>query len=408
MFFIIPWSVDVIQDRYPIVNWLIIVVTIGVFAIQVRDALEEEQRALHPVPYDSHVTSRDVDSGVSSPPQSAPAAPGITDKLLLDGWGLKGLFGHMWLHGGLLHLLGNMWFLWLFGNAVCAKVGNLKYLGLYVLLGVIAGVTHLLFSDGSAVGASGAINGVVGMYLVMFFEHEITCYVFFWFIFFLLRDFAVSSYWMILVWLFWDVLGAFGVTGDSGVAYFAHLGGFGAGFAIAFAMCRSGWITMDRYETSLWDLWQKRRARKDEANDLGSGELQVAVAPQPSPPATQPAKPAVAHAPIGTPRDPPDRSVIGATCSCGKALRVSWQYAGKVVRCPHCGRNISIPGPVGRTGPTRATPNGEPPAKATTLDGYIRLTCSCGRRIKAPARYAGRCGKCPRCGSRIRIPETPG
>ena len=133
----------------------------------------------------------------------------------------------MWLHGGLLHLLGNLLFLWVFGNAVCAKIGNLRYLLLYVLLGVTAGIAHLLISRGAVIGASGAINGVVGMYLVLFYENEITCLFAFWLIVLYVRVFAVSSIWMILLWLLWDVVGAL-LPGGSNVAYFAHLGGFAA------------------------------------------------------------------------------------------------------------------------------------------------------------------------------------
>jgi hypothetical protein len=58
---------------------------------------------------------------------------------MLDGLTLKGLFGHMWLHGGILHLLGNMLFLWVFGNAICAKIGNLRYIPVYISMGLIAG-----------------------------------------------------------------------------------------------------------------------------------------------------------------------------------------------------------------------------------------------------------------------------
>jgi membrane associated rhomboid family serine protease len=121
-----------------------------------------------------------------------------------------------------------MLFLWIFGNAVCAKIGNLRYLPIYTGLGIIAGMSQLLFSGEGGLGASGAINGIVGMYLVFFPTNEITCY---FLMIFLLRpcvkEFSLSSYWMILFWLAFDIWGA--MQGGGGIAYFAHLGGFAGG-----------------------------------------------------------------------------------------------------------------------------------------------------------------------------------
>ena len=106
---IIPWKVDVPQDRWPFVNWLIIVAIIGVFVLQI-------------VTFVAQVNEEQI-------------VEGEMGQFVLDGWGLKGLFGHMWLHGGLFHLIGNLLFLWIFGNAVCAKIGNLYYLPIYLLVG---------------------------------------------------------------------------------------------------------------------------------------------------------------------------------------------------------------------------------------------------------------------------------
>lgn len=248
MFLLIPWSVDVPRDRWPVMNWLIILATIAIFIVQLPDLVEYRSRRN---PY-----IHDLSRPASAQEQKI---PGITGALMLDGWSLKGLFGHIWLHAGILHLLGNMWFLLVFGNAVCAKIGNLKYLLMYILFGVSAGVVHLLWGGGPCLGASGAINGVVGMYLVLFPENEITCYFFFWCILYCIRSFAVRSFWMILLWLSWDILGALQSSGAH-VAYFAHLGGFAAGFGMAFVMCRKGWLTMERYEKSLLQMWQERRA----------------------------------------------------------------------------------------------------------------------------------------------------
>lgn len=395
MLIIFPWRVDVPQERFPVMNWLILLALVAVFAVQVADYAA----------YEGDPGQKD---------EAEPLVPGITGALMLDGWELKGLFGHMWLHGGLLHLIGNMWFLWLFGNAVCAKVGNLRYLVLYVLLGVSAGVTHLLFSSGSAVGASGAINGIVGMYLVLFFENNITCYFFFWFIYyFVLRRFTVSSCWMILFWFFWDVYGAFSLSADSNVGYFAHLGGFGAGFGIAFAMCKTGWITMEFYEKSLLQWWrERRRGKKDEPAGLADDrlsmelrveEVQVAEAPREPPPEPKPIP--YLRLEDGQPDLPPEGS-LRVRCSCRKEIEVSRQYAGKIVQCPRCRERVQVPregaqrplGTPGSASPTAA------PKKGPRL--YIRFACPCGRKMKVPTRYAGRSGKCPQCGATVRVPEV--
>jgi hypothetical protein len=276
-------------------------------------------------------------------------------------------------------------------------------------MGVTAGVAHLLFSDGPAVGASGAINGIVGMYLILFFENEIDMFFLFWFIFLYVRRFAVSSVWMILFWLSWDIFGAFVLSGDSNVGYFAHLGGFAAGFGIMLSMCRFGWITMESYERSLLDWWHDRAARKDRRDPVEAAYAQLGLtasgpdneaAPEQSAPAANAASDEVSpqDAPAASPSEP-----IRATCSCGTSLSVSWQYAGMVVRCTHCGHRVKIP--------DAATPDisasRQAPGRGASLtdDGRIRFACACGRRLKVPARFAGRHGTCPQCGSRLKVPS---
>ncbi|MBN1505386.1 MAG: rhomboid family intramembrane serine protease [Sedimentisphaerales bacterium] len=392
-------------------NWLVIVATVAVFWLQISDAIRQEEARPHgrpgPIrpPVERPYPGRSIDPNALAPLLTQEAPTTITDTLMLRGWGIKGLFGYMWLHGGLFHLLGNMWFLWIFGNAVCAKVGNVRYLLLYVSLGVAAGVAHLLTSSGSAIGASGAINGVVGMYLVLFPENAITCYwspiIIYW------RQFTVSSMWMILFWLFWDIVGAFFLGAGSSTAYFAHLGGFAAGFGVAFLMCKKGWIAMERYEKSILQMWQERKKRHAKPPfDPTYSQLGLQSVPEelhqeepiPVPAASSKRVPCLdldSGKPIST------DNLMRATCSCGRAVTVSRQYAGKVVQCPVCKGKIVVPESIE---PTRSA------ARLAALggnDGYIRFACPCGKRIKMPARYAGRWGKCPQCGSRVRIPQGP-
>jgi len=400
MFILIPYAVDVPQDRWPVANWLIILATVCVFLLQTPDLAEVYGQA-NPLIYGLSKVLPDV------------GTLGITDTLKLTGWGLKGLFGYMWLHGGLLHLFGNMLFLWLFGNAVCAKIGNLRYLLLYVLLGMTAGVAHLWFSDGSVIGASGAVNGVVGVYLVLFYQNEITCLFAFWFIVPYIRTFAVSSIWMILLWLLWDIVGA--LSGGAGTAYFAHLGGFAAGFGIALLMCVKGWITMERYERSLLQAWRERRAPEQEgsfdAAYAGLGLPATNAEEHPPEPPSHTADPK----PIPLPKlDPPvarqTRSTgasIRTVCGCGQDVTVSRQYAGKTVRCPSCSQYVVIPQQSDFFGPAHQQADTFSLLPLPSHNRSIRFACTCGKKIKVPARYAGRFGKCPQCGLRLRIPRAP-
>jgi membrane associated rhomboid family serine protease len=398
---ILPWRVDVPEERRPWMNWLIIVATVWVSWLQLTEAFERES----PSPGAQRPGLQTVPGTPTDPSMTvAPYRPGITETFMLDGWGLKGLFGYMWLHGGLLHLLGNMWFLWVFGNAVCAKIGNSRYLLLYVLLGVAAGVTHLLAAAGPVVGASGAINGIVGMFLVLFPENEIICYwspiIVYW------KQFTIRSFWVILIWLFWDVVGAFFLGTGSGTAYFAHLGGFGVGFAVAWLMCRRGWITMERYEKSLLQMWQERKQGHPKPSydpSLGRLGLEMARDEQPQlepiPLPAGPPKP-VPYLNLDNGSVAPPDDFIRATCSCGRTIRASRQYGGKIVRCPACKGTVMMPESIDPEHPRALT-------SVSVANGPIRFACPCGKRIKAPACYAGRWGKCPQCNAKVRIP-TPG
>ena len=162
----------------------------------------------------------------------------VVEAMVLRDWDLGQMIGCLFLHGGLIHLLGNMLFLWIFGNAVCAAVGNVQFGLIYLFLGIVASTSHLAFNGGAAIGASGAINGIVGMSLVLYPVSKLNCFYFFSLpivgMFWKYGTFAVKAYWMILFWLIFDILGA--VSGGGNIAYWAHLGGFGAGMLIAYSL----------------------------------------------------------------------------------------------------------------------------------------------------------------------------
>lgn len=154
---------------------------------------------------------------------------------------LATLFTSMFLHGGFMHVLGNMLYLWIFGNNVEDTMGRLKFTIFYLLCGVLAGLAQVAAGPNSeipAIGASGAIAGVLGAYLVLFPRARVATLIF-------LGIFArTANLPAILVLGFWFVLQLLnGVLSMStfesgGVAWFAHIGGFVAGLILVWLFAR--------------------------------------------------------------------------------------------------------------------------------------------------------------------------
>jgi membrane associated rhomboid family serine protease len=145
-----------------------------------------------------------------------------------------GLITSMFLHGSLMHLAGNMLFLWIFGDNLEDEMGHLGFLLFYLATGVAAGLTHVMADPGSeipTVGASGAIAGVMGGYLLLFPRAKVDILLIL-IIFF--RIFPVPAWVMLGVWFGLQLVGGFGAqTETDGVAYWAHAGGFVAGVILA-------------------------------------------------------------------------------------------------------------------------------------------------------------------------------
>jgi len=138
---------------------------------------------------------------------------------------------HMFLHGGWLHLLGNMWFLWIFGNNVEDSMGHARFVVFYLLCGLAAAGLQVMASPTSAVpmvGASGAIGGVMGAYVVLY--PRVRVYMLLWFGFFV-QTVAVPAAFMLLYWLLLQLIGGATSLGSEGggVAFWAHVGGFVTG-----------------------------------------------------------------------------------------------------------------------------------------------------------------------------------
>jgi membrane associated rhomboid family serine protease len=148
------------------------------------------------------------------------------------------LLSSIFLHGGAMHLGGNMLFLWIFGDNIELKFGRIKYLAIYLIWGISAGLIHILGDSSSvipAVGASGAISGILGAYLVIFPRAKIQTAMIMGFF---MRMMHIQARWFLPFWLVFQNLlpffiGGFGVAGG-GVAYLAHIGGFVVGLATGY------------------------------------------------------------------------------------------------------------------------------------------------------------------------------
>lgn len=158
---------------------------------------------------------------------------------------ILGIFTSLFLHAGWLHIIGNMLYLWIFGNNVEDRMGRLPYLGFYLVGGVVAALAQVAIAPDSKdplVGASGAIAAALGAYLVLFPGARILSLVFLGFFYQLLQVPAV------LILGFWFVLqlisgvAALGPTTaqEGGVAFFAHIGGFALGVVVGLLLRARG------------------------------------------------------------------------------------------------------------------------------------------------------------------------
>jgi membrane associated rhomboid family serine protease len=144
------------------------------------------------------------------------------------------------LHGGWLHLLGNMWFLWLAGAVLEDTWGRVIYPAFYLVAGVLAFQVHAMVNVGSftpTIGASGAIAGLMGAFLVRFPTTKIEMG---YLLLFRFYRFKMAAYWLLPVWLLTEILYGSVFGQSSGVAHWAHVGGFAFGALIAVAVQKSG------------------------------------------------------------------------------------------------------------------------------------------------------------------------
>ncbi len=178
------------------------------------------------------------------------------------GQGLHTLFSGMFMHGGFMHLLGNMIFLWVFGDNIEAVIGNVKFLLFYLFGGLMASAAQILlnvYSPVPCVGASGAIAAVMGAYMVMYPKSRILMLFVLNFSRFHIPALAFLGFWSAQQLL--SGIGAlpfFGGNGvdGGGVAYWAHIGGFVAGIACGFFF-RPVALRAQEAPGPEWPIWER-------------------------------------------------------------------------------------------------------------------------------------------------------
>lgn len=216
-------------SRAPVVTRLLIVVNAAIFLFSTTGGLERAVEGFGAVP-------RLVTAGLGieqAPGDRLPAGPAGVGKRPAphqDVPPLLTLITCMFLHGGLMHLAGNMWFLWIFGDNVEDRMGRVRFLIFYLVCGLCSSAVHIASDPASPVpmiGASGAISGVMGAYMRLFpGARVITLVPFFLYIQFVRIPAAV----FLGVWFLLQVVSS-GSGGD--IAWYAHIGGFVAGLLLA-------------------------------------------------------------------------------------------------------------------------------------------------------------------------------
>ena len=219
-----PYKDDNPSNTFPVVTITIIVLNIVVFVLQMLSSADGRQivYAYGAIPHN-----------IVTMQATQPIHPTFT------------LFTSMFMHGGLFHIFGNMLYLWIFGNNIEDRLGHIRFILFYLFCGIAAAVSHALITPSSTVpmiGASGAISGVLGAYLLLFPYARIHTVIF---LGFFVQTIKVPALIVIGFWAIIQIvsgLTAQVIQNQGGIAWFAHVGGFIAGlFTIK--------------------LWQPRRSR---------------------------------------------------------------------------------------------------------------------------------------------------
>jgi len=158
----------------------------------------------------------------------------------IGGYSWTTVLTSMFMHGGWMHLIGNMWFLWVFGNNIEDSMGHFRYLIFYVLCGVLAALTHIFIDPSSTVptvGASGAISGIMGAYIVLYPKVRVYTLIF---LVVYVRVIPMTALAVLGLWFAIQLFSglASGAGAGGGVAFWAHVGGFVAGVVLVKLFAR--------------------------------------------------------------------------------------------------------------------------------------------------------------------------
>jgi membrane associated rhomboid family serine protease len=211
-FVMIPLRDENPSSTFPFVNYLLIAANILVFAYQWLTLTGDPNAVLQFALIPARVTSG------------------------FDIGDVTSIFASMFMHAGLAHIGGNMLFLWIFGDNIEDAMGHFKYLAFYLFGGVVASAVHILSSPESTVptvGASGAIGAVLGAYLVLYPRRRVLTLLF---LGYFIRMVMLPAVYLLGFWFFLQIfsgLMALGGPDVGGVAFWAHIGGFGTGVLLA-------------------------------------------------------------------------------------------------------------------------------------------------------------------------------
>jgi membrane associated rhomboid family serine protease len=237
---LIPLRDDIPARRAPVVTWALIAVNVLVFLYQVGLSDRELEQL---------IVVRGLVPARYTHPEWA-ARIGFPQDAYLS------FFTSMFLHGSWLHLIANMWSLWIFGDNVEDRMGRGRFFLFYLLCGLAAGTLHLLTNRDSlipTVGASGAIAGVLGAYFLLFPRARVLTLLP---VLFIPLFFELPAITFLLIWIGLQLVQAYAGMGDmeggGGVAWWAHIGGFGAGMLLH-------WLFLDRGQqrrpVQRWSGW---------------------------------------------------------------------------------------------------------------------------------------------------------
>lgn len=239
-----PLRDDIRSERVPVVNYSLIAACVFVYALQMSDPGGlVEQFGMIP----ARLSHPDIDLLVQT--QQGAQTPRGVEIIVVERQVPRSVFhpyttvlSCVFLHGSLMHLVGNIWFLYVFGDNVEDRLGHAGYLAFYLLGGIVASLTHFAFQTDSpipTIGASGAVAAVMGAYLWLYPHARVTTLIP---IVFLLQLIVVPAPLFLGIWFIIQLVQgtfAMGSTAASGVAWWAHAGGFAFGLGIAWLFGRS-------------------------------------------------------------------------------------------------------------------------------------------------------------------------